>query len=191
MYTTGDSPREYRAPTSNSHSSPVRRSAKVCPMLIAKGNAGVEAPISIRTYPRHLMRLHRRTRGPRVYHRRYYRYARRVITALHSIVHGIRRVRSTGTMIPVVPSFFLPLPAPRRSCPWLPFFAREAPRKLRGQSCSPSLDTAWKIIIDGRRSFSEITVRGSVRFPSVLLLFYCAVLYESTPRPTPKPRPYR
>lgn len=53
------------------------------------------------------MRLHRRTQEKvGVYLIRYCRYIHRVITELHSIVHGIRRVRSASTMIFVVPAFF-------------------------------------------------------------------------------------
>lgn len=53
------------------------------------------------------MRLHRRTQEKvGVYLIRYCRYVHRVITELHSIVHGIRRVRSASTMIFVVPAFF-------------------------------------------------------------------------------------
>lgn len=51
------------------------------------------------------MRLHRRTlEKVGVYLIRYCRYVHRVITELHSIVHGIRRVRSTSTMIFLVPA---------------------------------------------------------------------------------------
>ena len=63
---------------------------------------------------------------PGIYLSRYYQYVHRVITALHSIVHGIRRVRSTSTMILVVLAFF---PFFFFRVASLPFFLRRATRR--------------------------------------------------------------
>lgn len=145
------------------------------------------------------MRLHRRTQEKvGVYLIRYCRYVHRVITELHSIVHGIRRVRSASTMIFVVPAFFslflsLSLFPSYRGHSTNAFSSSgntlgdTRPVFRRILSDVRSLE---KNIIDGRRCFREITgIRP--HFPSVLSLFYRTIPRFSVLFARTKPLPHR
>lgn len=110
---------------------------------------------------------------PGIYFSRYYQYVHRVITALHSIVHGIRRVRSTSTMILVVLAFFA-----SSSRPCFPFFVAQHVVETHGGTCygpcslllSCAATLLEKNIIDGHRSFREISPACSLSICFVIVL---------------------